>query len=208
MSLVSPLRIIFLFIMLTAILAGCTASKPTSFYVLTAKAPETGPAAKDRSTACPGVELGQVSFPKYLDGTSIMTRVGPHRLRLSELHHWAEPLEESFARVLADNLDSRLCGEESGVVSRNSRSGKEYRLRVNVFRFEPLRRERVHLRARWAVLNTENGETVCTRLSSYELSIAGTEHQDVAAAMSRAVALLSGDIAECLLRVAAEDREG
>jgi len=207
MNLAFPIRIIVLFLMMGLLLAGCTASKPTSFYVLTAKAPENTTSAKDREAACPGLELGQVSLPGYLDGTNIMTRVGPNRLRLSELHHWAEPLKESFVRVLAGNLDSRLCGEDSGVVSRDSRSGKKYRLRVNVLRFEPLKRERALLRARWSVLNRKNGEAVCTRLSSYDHSIAGTEHLDVAAAMSQTIALLSGDIAECFLRVAAEARK-
>ena len=208
MSLTYPLRTIVLFILLGALLAGCTASKPTSFYILTEKAPANGTGAQDRENVCPGVELGQVSFPAYLDGTSIMTRVGPNRLRLSELHHWAEPLKESFARVLTDNLDSRLCDEDSGVVSRNSRPGKEYRLQVNVFRFEPWKREWVLLRARWSVFNTKKREIVCTRLSSHKHSLAGTEHQDVAAAMSQAVVSLSADIAKCLLRVAAKDSDG
>jgi uncharacterized lipoprotein YmbA len=208
MSLTFHLRIIVLFILMGALLAGCTASKPTSFYVLTEKAPKNGTAVQDRQNACPGVELGRVSIPEYLDATSIMTRVGPNRLRLSELHQWAEPLKESFARILAGNLDSRLCDEDSGVVSRDAGSGKEYRLRVNVFRFEPLQRKRVLLRARWTVFNTQKRETVCTRDSSYEHSIAGAEHQHVAAAMSKAVASLSGDIAECLLRVAAKDGDG
>lgn len=208
MSLTYPLRIIVPVIMMGALLAGCTASKPTSFYILTEKTPEKGTGAQDRDTACPAVKLGEVSFPGYLDGTSIMTRVGPNRLRLSELHHWAEPLKESFARVLAANLDSRLCDEDSGIVSRNSRPGKEYRLRVNVLRFEPWKRELVLLRARWSIVNTKNGEAVCTRLSSHKHSLAGAEHQHVAGAMSQAVASLSADIAKCLLRVAAKDRDG
>ncbi len=203
-----PIRIIVLYIVMGACLAGCTASKPTSYYILTEKAPKNGTATNERDIACPGVELGQVSFPQYLDGANIMTRVGPNRLRLSELHHWAEPLKENFARVLAGNLDSRLCGENGGVVSRDSRSGKKYRLRVNVLHFEPFRRERVRLRARWSVVNTKNGEAVCTRLSSHKHSIAGTEHQDVAAAMSQAVGSLSADIAKCLLRIAPKGRDG
>jgi uncharacterized lipoprotein YmbA len=187
------------------LLSGCTASKPTTFYVLTAKAPEKGfSEVKSPNGQCPEVEIGPISLPGYLDGSAIMTRAGPNRLHLSELHHWAEPLRESFARVLAENLNSRLCGGEVPAVSRSRRDGAELRVRVDVLRFEPLQRERVLLRARWTVWRTGSGEAGCIRLSSYEPPIEGTGHQDAVAAMSEAAASLSRDIAACLSRYSPE----
>lgn len=196
MSDISFPRFVFLFLGIV-FFAGCTASQPTSLYVLTTDISGGGPKGSTiQSKACPRVELGSVSFPQYLDRSEIMTRVGPNRLSLSELHHWAEPLRENFVRVLTANLNSRLCDGATVVVSERERIPSDYRLRVNVQRFEPLDRNKALLTASWTLLDTASGRSLCARRGVYETQVQGTDHQAVAAAMSKALASLSRDIAD------------
>ncbi len=188
----------FAWIFLLMFLAGC-ASEPTRFYVLTQVDPGSGTlgqAVQDRK--CIRMELGPVSFPEYLDRSGIMTRVGPNQLRLSELHHWAEPLKENFVRVLAESLDSYLCTKDAAVISRPNVNA-DYRVQVQVLKFEPVKRKQAVLVARWSVLHPASGEVVCSRRSDYRHSLQGEDHQAAVAAMSKAIDSLSQDISHCLV---------
>ncbi|MCF8029675.1 MAG: PqiC family protein [Desulfohalobiaceae bacterium] len=184
---------------------GCTASQPTSFYVLTAKTSGGGSeGSMAQSEACPHVELGPVSFPEYLDRSEMVTRVGPNRLSLSELHHWAEPLRENFVRVLRANLNSRLCGGNIAVFPERKRARSDYRLSLDVHRFESLERDRALLIANWTFRDTQSGKALRTRRAVYKPPVKGADHQAVAAAMSKALASLSRDIADSLLEITKE----
>jgi len=188
--------------------AGCTASHPTSFYVLTGKT-SGGESAGSmaQSETCPRLELASVSFPEYLDRSEIVTRVGPNRLGLSELHHWAEPLRENFVRVLRANLNSRLCGGNIVVFPERRRTRSDYRLRVYVHRFETLERDRALLTASWTFRDAQSGKVLRTRRVVYEPPVKGADHQAVVAAMSKALASLSRDIGDSFLEIAGESRQ-
>jgi hypothetical protein len=182
--------------------AGCTASLPTSFYVLTAENQGSGgKECTSQNATYPRVELGPVSFPEYLDRSEIVTRVGPNRLSLSELHHWAEPLRENFVRILAENLNSRLCDRHVLLAPGLGGPSAVYRLRVDVKRFEPLERNRVLLTASWTLRDAASGQALRTRDTAYDIPMKGKDHQAVAAAMSKALASLSRDIADTFLRL-------
>ena len=193
----------FLLFLGFVLLAGCAISQPTSLYVLTEKPPR-GEEADPKAVGdeCLRVRLDPVTFPGYLDRSGIVTRAAPNRLSLSELHHWAEPLEENFTRVLADNLDARLCGDVSVVTVAPASEKSDYFLRVDIRRFEPLRRKKVVLRATWSIRDQETGRTVQSEDSTYEHTLEGTDHQSVAAAMSGAIASLSRDVADTLHDIA------
>lgn len=190
--------LVFLGIM---VFAGCTSSQPTSLYVLTPSSAGESTNSASQSAACPSIAIGPVSMPEYLDRSEIVTRVGPNRLGLSELHHWAEPLRENLVRVLADNLNSGLCGGAVAATRGRGEIPGDYRLRVDVRRFEPLERERALLAASWTFRDPDSGRILATRRAVYETPVKGTDHQAVAAAMSNALASLSRDIIDTFLEV-------
>jgi hypothetical protein len=186
-------------VVLLVFLAGC-ASKPTKLYVLTQVDPGSRTWGQSvQAKDCIRLDLGQVSFPGYLDRSGIMTRVGPNQLRLSELHHWAEPLKESFVRVLAENLGTWLCAKDAAVISR-PKANAEFRLQVQVLRFEPVKRKQAVLVAYWSVFHPESGEVICSRHADYRHSLQGEDHQAAVAAMSKALSSLSDDISHCLVQ--------
>lgn len=187
----------FSWILLLLFLAGC-ASEPTNFYVLTQDDPGSEASEQSSQTReCIRVDLGPVYFPGYLDRSGIMTRVGPNRFRLSELHHWAEPLKENFVRILKDNLESCLRTEDAAVVTR-PKLDADYRIQVRVIRFEPVKRQQAVLVAHWRVFRLESGEVICSRRADYRHSMQGEDYQDAVMAMSKATTSLSEDIARCL----------
>jgi uncharacterized lipoprotein YmbA len=88
-------------------LCGCRSwlpgPDPTRFYLLTTAAPPpTGTAAPARWR----VALRPVFVPSYLRTLSMVIRTDAHELRFSELHRWAEPLEQGIGRVLGQTLSA------------------------------------------------------------------------------------------------------
>ena len=52
------------------------------------------------------IGVGPVHLPRYLDRPQIITRTKGTDLKLAEFHHWAEPLADTFMRVVSENLST------------------------------------------------------------------------------------------------------
>jgi len=90
---------------LVILLAGCGASPPSKFYVLTADpVPPRAAATATGNT----VALGRITLPGALDRPQIARRRGANEIVFSEEERWAGPLDDMMRRVLADDLAARL----------------------------------------------------------------------------------------------------
>lgn len=189
--------------------AGCTASAPTRYYLLSPM--ETGSQEEERDyrdARCVAIGIGPVELPTYLDRAEMMTRVKKNKLELSELHHWAEPLQENFNRVLADNLDTQLCTSNIAVFPWRSSSPIDYRVEADIIRFEPTEDGSGVLLLRWSVFDQDRKRIIHSRRARYTQPISGEGHAAVAAALSRATAELSRDMARFLRRHVQNGRQG
>lgn len=144
------MRAAMLFLILPlALLAGCgSSSAPTRYYVLTplaAPAAAQVPETRDVSVLVTGVRL-----PQYLDRPQIITRGGDNRLQVSDHDQWGGNLRQDMTRVLAQNL-GRLLGSDRVVTAPHSlrASQPDFRVEVEVLRFERAPDGRVHLAAKW-----------------------------------------------------------
>ena len=197
-------------ILLLALASGCAASAPTNYYLLSPMETESKGSARDyRDRSCAAVGIGPVELPAYLDRAEMMTRVNRNKLTLSELHHWAEPLQENFKRVLADNLDTRLCTSNIAVFPWRSSPPINYRIEADIIRFEPTAKDTAVLLLRWSLLDQQAKRIVHSRRARYTQPIKGQGHVAVAAALSRATAELSRDMAQVIRRhVQSKRQEG
>lgn len=181
------------------IAAGCSFGPrpdPSRFYVLTSLA-ETGAEAAGDPLPELHLGVGPVTLPRYLSRSPIVTRIGPNRIDVSEMDRWAEPLEEEFARVLAENL-SLLLGPER--VRRHPWYGSErvdLRVEVQVARFERDSTGVAELLARWSVRDSAGRELGGRRTRIHEAADAPSTAAAVAA-QSRALAALSREVAAAI----------
>jgi uncharacterized lipoprotein YmbA len=134
-----------LLLLLTFVLAGCgSSSSPTRYYVLTPL--EAAAPAEKRDIA---VLVSGVRLPQYLDRPQIVTRGGDNRLQVSDHEQWAGNLRQDMTRVLAENL-GRLLGSERVVAAPHTvRAQPDFRVDVEVLRFERAPDGRVRLAAKW-----------------------------------------------------------
>jgi uncharacterized lipoprotein YmbA len=160
-------------------------------YVLEATVP---PARLESSGLSIG--LGPVTIPGYLDRNEMVSREAANQLRLDPRHAWGAPLDQEVQRVLAEDL-SRLLASDRVVVWPWSRQRDiAARIPIRVLQFEPVAGKGVVLVAHWEVLSPDATQVLFTRQSEIVEPLAESGPGPCAAGMSRALAVLAGQIAE------------
>lgn len=180
---------------------GCAGSKSARFYTLSpsgapGELPEGIPAGERIAVA-----IGPVAIPDYLKRPQILSRSGPRELKLAEFERWAGSLEEDISRVLVQDL-SALLSRNNVTVLRWGRDATpfpvEYRVGVDVVRFEGAIGESVLLAARWSVHREEDMKVLSARESNVREPVDGQDYDALVGAMSRALATLSREIAAAI----------
>lgn len=173
-------------------LSGC-GSPPTQYFTL---APV--PCATPRIGA-PGaqMEVAPVMLPGSLDRLSYVAQSGPDRLVISDQDRWAEPLDGMIRRVLASDLGSCLPGK---VLAPGDPPppGPVRQVRVNVRQFAADQAGHVTLTADWSVLSGVQQTVVRRGTETIPIPARSARAQDAVGAMSQALGVLSGRIAESL----------
>jgi len=173
-------------------LGACATSPPSQFYLITPL-----PAAESPTPAArggPALGVGPVKLPAYLDRPEVVSRTSPNALKLAEFNRWAEPLEDSFKRVLAMNLGLLARTDRVSVFPWPRSAPIDYQVSVEVDRFDADANDQVVLIARWQVLAGEDGRPVRTGRTVLTEPAASRDYDDLAGAMSAAVAALTREI--------------
>jgi uncharacterized lipoprotein YmbA len=179
----------------TVAAAGC-ATAPARFYTLDSTAtPSDAPAAPY------AIMVGPVSVPASVDRPEFVVQMAPNRVDIDEFNRWAAPLNDSIARAVAGDLQV-LLGTPDVAIAPLANFKTDYRVTIDVQRFDSIQSQAVVVDAVWAVHKTVGGETRSGRTVARE-AVQGQTFQALAAAHSRALAKMSGDIAAAI-RAAAE----
>jgi uncharacterized lipoprotein YmbA len=178
-------------------LLGKGTVEPTRFYLLEALA-EPGPAASptfgERSLG-----IGPVNLPRYLDRPSIVTRGGANEIYVADFFQWAEPLMDGVPRVVAEDLSTLLGTERVYAVPANLPEALDFRVVIDVIRFDGALEGEARLEARWTVLDLRKEVRVSARRSSVKTRrVESADYGALSAAMSRTLADLSAEIAEAV----------
>ena len=120
---------------------GCFSPQPdrSKFFVLAPSADaanSVAPAGLGASSAATIIGLGPIKLPDYLDRDEVVTRVGPNRLELSDQDRWAEPLDNNFKQVIAQDLTQSLGTHSITFFPWPGTTRVDYQVRIDVYRFE------------------------------------------------------------------------
>ncbi|MEW6300464.1 MAG: PqiC family protein [Thermodesulfobacteriota bacterium] len=176
--------------------AGCSFGKQpaTRLYVLTALSKPEGnlSAAGGQGVA---IGVGPVLLPQYVNRPQIVTGNDSNELRRAAFAQWAEPLEDNFTRVLAENLAALLSTARVASFPWHGFAPVDYQVVVGVTRFLGEPGGEVSLDALWSIVGKDGRAVLVSRQSSVREQVGGQDYEALAAALSRAVAALSRDIA-------------
>jgi uncharacterized protein len=180
-----------------AVVVGCSTS-PSRFYSLasTATADGTPPTAAT-------VMVGPVTIPAAVDQPEFVVQVAPNRVEVNEFNRWVSPLNDSIARVVAADLVV-LLGTPDVANSQLANFIPDYRVTIDVQRFESIQGQAAVVEAVWTVRKTAGGEIRSGRSVARE-PVQGQGFDALAAAHSQAIAKMSSDIATAI-RAEAEQK--
>jgi len=183
---------------LMAVLAAGCSTAPSRFYSLasTSTADGTPP-----TTAA--VMVGPVTIPAAVDQPEFVVQVAPNRVEVNEFNRWVSPLSDSIARAVAGDLVV-LLGTPEVANSQLANFVPDYRVTIDVQRFDSIQGQAAVVEAVWTVRKTAVGEVRSGRTVVRE-SVRGQGFDALAAAHSQAIAKMSGDIAAAI-RAGAEQK--
>ena len=172
--------------------AGCGSTPRESFYML--EAPPAPPPSSLTSTLT--VYVGPVVVPEAVDRTPMVIRTSPNQVDVEDFHRWAEPLKTAIPRVLAEDLMRELGTPRVGASRAASLLPADYRVAIEVQRFESSLADGATLDALWTI--TPKGGTARTGRTLAHEAVESPTHAAIAAAHSRALATLAKDIAAAM----------
>lgn len=173
--------------------AGCIGgtSKPSTLYLLKAL-PESG--AAELESGGFSLEIGPITLPAYLDRKQIVFIDKDHRLHVDQFNRWAEPLKDSFGRVLADNLAFLLKTVNVYVYPQRRDIPIDFQIEVTVSRFSADKNGTAILAAYWSIIGSD-GKTVLSRKWSSITEEAGSKSfEAIVTAQNRTLEKLSREI--------------
>ena len=178
--------------MLGLVLAGCATSPPARYYSL---APLQPPAVKAVSVPTFTVAVGPVIIPDLLQRPQIATRTNDQQISFSDFHRWAGALADETKRVLVVNLNGLLAGMRAAVSTDDMAIDPDFRVVVNMNRFDGLPGSSVWLNAVWTIKEQKGKMAIAVNQSVIEEQVSGLEYLDLVSAQSRAIGQLSRAIA-------------
>jgi uncharacterized protein len=180
-----------------ALTAGCSTA-PSKFYSLSSTATADGTPA---TTAT--VLVGPVTIPAAVDQPEFVVQVAPNRVQVDEFNRWVAPLSDGIARAVAGDLVV-LLGTPEVATAQLANFAPDYRVTIDVQRFESIQGQAATVEAVWTVRKTAGGQTRSGRTVARE-PVQGQGFDALAAAHSQAIAKVSGDIAAAI-RAEAEQK--
>jgi len=143
-----------------ALLSACISTPPTQFYVLEplSEPPSSSTATKKKRQ----IGIGPVSIPALLERKQIVTRSPDNSVKIAEFHQWASPLKDNVAQVLTHNLATLQAGDLIRAYPWSAYGAVDYRIIIDIIRFDTRPEQSVSLEANWAIMN----EKTHTLLSS------------------------------------------
>ena len=181
-----------LFLLVQAL--GCARSPQVNFYTLATMSPEVAAPAPPLH----GVAVGPVTLPELVDRPQLVLRVDANRVEIIETDRWAEPLKIEIPRLLAENLAHLLSPVRVSTIDQSESRYAEFRVLVDIQRFETVPGEGVKIDALWSVRRSAAGAVPRKGRSQVQETATGTGYEALVAAHSLALAAISRDIAQAL----------
>ena len=182
-------------LLMISALVGCGSSPKETYYTLSAAAAMDGAAPVTGESAY-SIAVGPITLPESVDRPQLVLRVGPNEVTFVELHRWAGSLRNEIPRIIAENLAGYLHVRQVAAYPQSAGDNAEYRVLVDIQRFDSTLGESVTIDALWSVKRQSDGVARTGRSTARESS--GGNYDAVVAGHSRALATVSRDIAEAI----------
>ena len=181
-----------------ALLAACVGpATPSRFYTLSSLVAAPGEAVPAGSSDLV-LGVGPVVLPEYLNRPQIVTRDGSNRVLLADFDSWIEPLEGLFTRTLTENLSLLLGTDEVVELPQRGALALDYRVEVDVTRFDVDSHGNAVLDARWRLFRDDREALLQGARSTVVEPTTPDDHAAAAQGLSQALGGMSREIAAAI----------
>jgi uncharacterized protein len=182
---------------LLVLLVGCASTEPTRFYVLTA--PPGGSQLQGApNSPCLTLGVGPINLPEYVNRPQIVTRASQNELVLAPFDRWAEPLSDTFSRVLAENISRLMCTKNIAIFPWRVPSPPDFRVEAEVTRMDGELGKEAVLEAWWTVSGGPDKKVIESKQSKFVEPVNGPGYEALVQAQSRILAALSKEMTQAI----------
>jgi uncharacterized protein len=183
--------------------SGCGTSPPVRYFTLASQPPSQTARGADATTYA--IAVGPVTVPEIVDRPHLVLRTSATQVQVAEQARWAAPLKSEIPRVIADQLARLLTGASTGTSAQRAVSAPDYRVLVDIQRFDSTPGVSAEIEASWTV-RARDGALLAGRSVAAEPSGAG--YDELVAAHSRALGAVSRGIANAIVKLRAGHAPG
>lgn len=185
-------------------LTGCASTEPSRYYLLS---PVLSGSEMQKPTgeSCVSLVIGPVRLPEYTNRPQIVTRSSQNELYRAQFDLWAEPLSETFSRVLAENLTRLLCTKNVSLFLWNSSAPVDYRVIMDVMRMDGSLGKEAVLEAWWHISSGKESKVLISKQSRFAEPVKNQNYEALVQAHSRALESLSRDITQEINKLAKDN---
>jgi len=176
---------------LPLVVAGCNSPEP-NYYTLRAL-PGAVQGGGPRL-----VELRRIGLAGYLDRPEIVRNTADYRLSIGGQERWGEPLGDLVARVLAEDLNTRLTGSNVFTSAGTITAVPDATVELDLQRFDADGSGVVVLLAQVAVTRGRGRDRAAARTVRLMVTPVGPTTTDLVAAMSGAIGQMADQVAGLL----------
>ncbi|MDD2723775.1 MAG: PqiC family protein [Methylovulum sp.] len=189
------------FVMMIAVLlmAGCASTPATNFYVLEAVSQPPAQAAKNLKKRLVGI--GPITMPPLLDRKQIVTRTLMNGIDVAEFHQWAAPLKDNVLDVLTQNLTQLQPENFIRPYPWSAYGTVNYRVLVDISRFDTRPGIAVNLEASWAIMDESNHRIIDNGRSKISHALVDKSYPATVHALSQVLGQFSLELSLALQKL-------
>ena len=200
-SLALSQRDVFLLLMLcvSTLLTGC-ATPSTNFYTLESQSQR--PVVSNNVIAKKTlIGIGPLSLPALLDRRQIVTRTENNSVQLAEFDLWAASLKDNVLAVLSKNLAILQSNSIVRAYPWSIYGDVDYRVIIDITRFDTQLGKSVNLEANWAVMEEKNHTIVSNGQTNIKQPLNDASYNTAAQALSKLLSEFSKQLSLALIQV-------
>ncbi len=176
------------------LLAACGTPAKLNYYTLTAQDAVKGSLADARALK---IFVGPVTIPEGVDRPQMVLRTSPNQVQIDDLDRWGEPLKAAIPRLVAETLTRQLAPSDVMTSRQSATLDFDFRVAIDIDRFDFSAGEGAAVDATWKIRGAKDS-TLRTGHARVREPGGGGDPQSMAAAQSRAIERVAGDIAAAI----------
>lgn len=179
-------------------LAGCSVvgdSQPTQFYVMSEA--DSAFLASKRVQVSPQLRLGvgPISIPGYANRAQIVTIGRGAQLKVSDLDHWAEPIQDNIERILVGNLSALISPQQVYPYPVDFHPGSSsLQMTVEIRDIIQTETGMIRLTASWNIKRMQDNELLLRQTKAYQMQQKPDDYATLASSLSALFGYLAVDM--------------